>query len=77
MIGLSQAKVGKVYRVVRVEGGGIVKRRLLDLGIIPGVEVKVVRRAPLGDPIEVIARGNPITIRRGEAENIVLEEVLS
>ncbi len=75
MIRLSRAKVGKTYRVVRVEGAGLVKRRILDLGLLPGLEIKVVRKAPLGDPIEIIAKGNPISIRKAEAEKIILEEV--
>ena len=75
MIRLSRAEVGKIYRVVRVEGVGLVKRRILDLGLLPGLEIKVVRKAPLGDPIEIIAKGNPISIRKAEAEKIILEEV--
>jgi len=75
MIRLSRAKVGRIYRVVRVEGAGLVKRRILDLGLLPGLEIKVVRKAPLGDPIEIIAKGNPISIRKTEAEKIILEEV--
>ncbi len=69
------AKVGRIYRVVRVEGAGLVKRRILDLGLLPGLEIKVVRKAPLGDPIEIVAKGNPISIRKAEAEKIILEEV--
>ena len=75
MLRLSRAEVGKTYRVVRVEGAGLVKRRILDLGLLPGLEIKVVRKAPLGDPIEIIAKGNPISIRKTEAEKIILEEV--
>ena len=75
MIRLSRAKVGRIYRVVRVEGAGLVKRRILDLGLLPGLEIKVIRKAPLGDPIEIIAKGNPISIRKAEAEKIILEEV--
>ena len=75
MIRLSRAEVGRIYRVVRVEGVGLVKRRILDLGLLPGLEIKVVRKAPLGDPIEIIAKGNPISIRKAEAEKIILEEV--
>ena len=72
---LSDAKEGRVYRVVRIEGTRIVKRRILDLGLLPGLEIKVIRQAPLKDPIEVVAKGNPISIRRAEASYVVLEEV--
>ncbi|WFO74960.1 ferrous iron transport protein A [Desulfurococcaceae archaeon MEX13E-LK6-19] len=72
---LSEAREGGVYRVARVEGTGLVKRRILDLGIIPGSIVRVVRRAPLGDPIEVVVRGYPVSVRSSEAEHVIVEEV--
>jgi len=72
---LSDAEEGRVYKIVRVEGSGIVRRRILDLGLLPELRIKVVRRAPLKDPIEVVAKGNPISIRRVEARYVVLEEV--
>ena len=75
MVRLSNAKIGKTYRIVRIEGAGLVKRRILDLGLLPGLRIKVVRKAPLGDPIEIIAKGYPISIRRAEAEQVILEEV--
>jgi len=75
MIRLSDAKIGETYRIVRIEGAGLVKRRILDLGLLPGLRIKVVRKAPLGDPIEIIAKGNPISIRSSEAERVILEEV--
>jgi len=72
---LSDAKEGQVYRIVRIEGTRIVRRRILDLGLLPGLKIKVVRRAPLKDPVEVVAKGNPVSIRRAEASYVVLEEV--
>jgi len=53
---------------------GLVKRRLLDLGIIPGTTIKVVRRAPLGDPIEIDVRGCHIMLRREEARAIMVSD---
>ena len=72
---LSDAREGHTYRIVKIEGSGIVKRRILDLGLLPGLKIKVVRKAPLKDPIEVVAKGNPVSIRRAEARYVVLEEV--
>jgi len=72
---LSDAKEGRVYRIVKIEGTRMMKRRILDLGLLPGLKIKIVRRAPLKDPIEVVAKGNPISIRRAEASYVILEEV--
>jgi Fe2+ transport system protein FeoA len=75
MIKLSNAKVGKEYRIVKINASGLVKRRILDLGLLPGLKIKILRRAPLGDPIEVLVKGNPLTIRGSEANYILVEEV--
>jgi ferrous iron transport protein A len=42
--------------------------------LLPGLKIKVLRRAPLGDPIEVLVRGNPLTIRGSEANHVLVEE---
>ena len=82
---LSEVAVGEKGRVTRVtEGGGAaggaggaaadaLRRRLMDMGIVKGAEVEVVRRAPLGDPVEFLLRGYNLTLRREEAENVWLE----
>jgi Fe2+ transport system protein FeoA len=77
MMKLSNAKVGREYRIVRINASGLIKRRILDLGLLPGLKIKVLRRAPLGDPIEVLVKGNPLTIRGSEADHIFVEEVES
>ena len=56
-----------------VGGEGDAARRLMDLGLIRGTTVEVVRRAPLGDPLEVKLRGFMLTLRRSEAEHITVE----
>lgn len=48
-------------------------RSLLELGLVPGTEIEVVRRAPLGDPIELVVRGSHFSIRRREARRILVE----
>jgi len=64
-----------VYSKVRVKGisRGNVKRRLMDMGITPGLEISVEGKAPLGDPIEVLVRGYKLTLRKNEAQNIMVE----
>jgi ferrous iron transport protein A len=50
-------------------------RRLMELGLTPGTEVALVRRAPFGDPLELVVRGSHFTLRRSEAERIHVEEL--
>jgi len=71
---LSEASVGRSYVVVRVEGPAIVRRRLMDLGLLPRTELKVVRQAPLSDPIEVEVKGYSLSVRRSEARFVEVEE---
>ena len=52
---------------------GAVKRRLVDMGLTPGTTVKVTKIAPLGDPLEVTLRGYELSLRKAEAESIVVE----
>lgn len=56
-----------------VAGDADATRRLMDMGLIRGTTVEVVRRAPMGDPIEVKLRGFMLTLRRTEAEHITVE----
>lgn len=50
-------------------------RSLLELGLVPGTEIEVVRRAPLGDPIELVVRGSHFSIRRQEARRILVQAI--
>lgn len=61
---------GTDARVVSVGGQGPVTRRLLEMGVIPGVTVSVVKKAPFGDPMEVRVRGYSLAMRRSEADAI-------
>lgn len=63
-------------RIVSVKGKGALHNHLLDMGLTPGTEVTLIKRAPMGDPIEFELRGYELTIRLSEAENIVIEPVL-
>ncbi len=70
---LRQAKIGKTYKVVKVHGEGPVRRRIMDMGITKGVEVKICKVAPLGDPLEITVRGYELSIRKADAEMIEIE----
>ncbi len=70
---LKELKPGEIAVIKSVTGEGIVKRRLMDMGVTRGTEVLVRKVAPLGDPIEVNIRGYELTFRKSEAENIIIE----
>ncbi len=67
---LTELPVGQDARVVTVNGESSVTRRLLEMGVIPGVTVQVVKMAPFGDPIEIRVRGYSLAMRRNEANAI-------
>lgn len=67
---LTELPVGRDARVIAVNGSGRITRRLMEMGIIPGVGVKIVKMAPFGDPIEVRVRGYSLAMRRNEANAI-------
>ena len=70
---LKDIKCGKTAEVIKLHGEGAVKRRIMDMGITKGVSVYVRKVAPLGDPIEVNVRGYELSIRKIDAENIIVE----
>lgn len=70
---LNSMKIGTFGVVTKVCGERKVCRRLYDMGITPGVEVYLRKKAPLGDPIEITIRGYELTLRKKEAENIEIE----
>lgn len=73
MKNLKEVKCGQNAKVLRLNGVGAVKRRIMDMGITKGVEVYVRKVAPLGDPIEVTVRGYELSIRKSDAELIEVE----
>lgn len=72
-VSLDTVRVGQRGVVVRIEGKGPARRRMMDMGLVPGAEVKVVRVAPLGDPIEFQVKGYSLSLRKTEASNITVE----
>ncbi|MCD2256138.1 FeoA family protein [Agrilactobacillus fermenti] len=71
---LANTKVGHSGRVGAILGKGAVKRRLMDMGFTRGVIVRVRKVAPLGDPIQVSIRGYELSLRKSEAQLILVEE---
>lgn len=71
---LNELSIGKKAKIVKVNGEGVLRDRLLDMGLIPRTEVMIRKRAPLGDPIEITLRGYELTIRLQEASQIEVEE---
>lgn len=70
---LREAKIGETVIVEKVNGEGAVKRRIMDMGITKGIEIFVRKVAPLGDPVEVNVRGYELSLRKADAENIIVK----
>lgn len=73
MMTLKDAKVGQTVTVVRLNGEGALKRRIMDMGITRGVEIFVRKVAPLGDPMELNLRGYELSLRRADAEMVEVQ----
>lgn len=71
---LNELKIGQAATVTGVGGKGSLRQHLLDMGIVPGAELKLVKRAPMGDPIEILIHGYSLTLRREEAAEIETAE---
>jgi len=70
---LNELKRGEKGRIVKIGCGGSIRRRLLDMGLVSGSEVKMERVAPLGDPIEIKVKGYNLSLRKEEAASIQVE----
>lgn len=70
---LKEVQCGQTVKVSKLNGEGPVKRRIMDMGITKGVDVFVRKVAPLGDPVEVTVRGYELSLRKADAEMIVVE----
>ena len=70
---LKEVSNGNTVKVLKLNGEGAVKRRIMDMGITKGVEVFVRKVAPLGDPVEVPVRGYELSLRKADAELILVE----
>ncbi len=70
---LKDIKVGDNTTVVKLNGQGAVRRRIMDMGITKGVKIHVCKVAPLGDPIEIKVRGYQLSLRKDDAQMIEVE----
>ena len=70
---LKEIKCGQTVRVTKVDGVGAIRRRIMDMGITRGCEIYLRKVAPLGDPIEVTVRGYELSLRKADAEMIIVE----
>jgi Fe2+ transport system protein FeoA len=72
---LAELEIGGRAIVAKVHGEGAIRRRLFDMGITPGAEVYLRKKAPLGDPIEIALRGYELTLRKSEAANVEISAI--
>ena len=71
---LKEANIGETVKVVKITGGGPIKRRIMDMGITKGTEIYIRKVAPLGDPIEVTIRGYELSLRKVDIDIIQVED---
>lgn len=69
---LAQTPLGQIVTVEHVGGDRAFRRRLMELGLVPGTRVELIGVAPLGDPFELLVRGCSLSIRKNEAQNVVV-----
>ena len=70
---LRDAKIGQTVTVTKLQGEGAVRRRIMDMGITKGVSIYVRKTAPLGDPLEINVRGYALSLRKADAQMIVID----
>ena len=71
---LREVPVGSSAKVVKLHGEGALRRRIMDMGITKGASIYVRKVAPLGDPVEITIRGYELSLRKADAESILVEE---
>lgn len=69
---LADLPIGQPAEIVSIECGRLMSRRLMEMGLLPGTRVRIVRFAPLGDPIELRLRDYSLSVRRAEAAGITV-----
>ncbi|MFO7444729.1 MAG: FeoA family protein [Ignavibacteriaceae bacterium] len=73
---LAELKIGQKSRITKIGSVGPLKRRLMDMGILVGEEIKMEKVAPMGDPLEISIKNYKLSLRKNEAQNIDVEIVL-
>ncbi len=71
---LKDVSIGKTVKVLKLNGEGALRRRIMDMGITKGVKITVRKVAPLGDPLELTVRGYELSLRKSDAELIEVTE---
>jgi len=72
---LNMLEIGQKARVIQVKGRGGSRKRLLDMGMVPGTVLSVTKKAPLGDPMDFKLKGYNLSLRKQEAEMVIVEPV--
>lgn len=72
---LTEIPIGKTTTVIAVHGKDAISKRLMEMGVVPGVSIRVIKSAPFGDPIEIRVRGYHLAMRKNEANQIEVENV--
>lgn len=75
IVTLRDLNPGEEGRILKVNAKGALYRRILDMGVTRGTEVKVARVAPLGDPLEIVVKGCHLSLRKSEAATIRVERI--
>ncbi len=69
---LAEAKIGSTVTVEKISGDGAYKRRIMDMGITKGTSLYIRKVAPLGDPVEITVRGYELSVRKNDAECVLV-----
>lgn len=70
---LREASIGETVTVLKIDGEGALQRRIMDMGIIKNAEIFIRKVAPLGDPLEINVRGYELSLRKEDAEKIIIK----
>jgi len=71
---LDQLQSGQTAEVRRINGQGAVRRRLMDMGLVRGSRIEMLKAAPMGDPVEYLIRGYHLSLRKSEAQLVEIEQ---
>ncbi|MDQ3087027.1 MAG: ferrous iron transport protein A [Acidobacteriota bacterium] len=71
---LTNLPIGATAKILAVNGNNEITRRLMEMGVVPGVAVRVIKSAPFGDPLEIRIRGYHLAMRKSEADTIEVSE---
>lgn len=72
---LTEVEPGKEYKVVKLQDTGATRRRIMDMGITKGTPIKILKVAPLGDPVDLTVRGYHLSLRKDDLNKIEVEAV--